>query len=163
VKTNGNFGALFMGVGIFLGLATLGLLISNAVLTFKSFERTVTVKGLSEKEFQADIVIWPIQFTDASNNLEELYKNVEASTASIQLFLADNGLSENDISFSSPAVTDKSAQQWGGGAPAEFRYSAIQTVTVYSDNIDAVRAVMGKLSELGKQGIVFMGSNYGNN
>ena len=36
----------------------------------------------------------------------------------------------------------------------------MQTVTVYSTNIDAVRAVMSLLSELGKQGIVFSGGGY---
>ncbi len=40
---------------------------------------------------------------------------------------------------------------------AEFRYTASQTVTVYSANVELVRKVMGMLSELGKQGIVFTG------
>lgn len=60
----------------------------------------------------------------------------------------------------SPSITDKSAQQWGGNERAEFRYTATQTVTVYSKNIEAVRAVMSQLSELGKQGIVFTGDNH---
>jgi len=60
----------------------------------------------------------------------------------------------------SPSITDKSAQQYGNQAKAEFRYTAIQTVTVYSSDIDSVRKVMGELSELGKQGIVFTGGNY---
>ena len=33
-------------------------------------------------------------------------------------------------------------------------------MTVYSNDIDAVRSVMGALSELGKKGIVFTGSGY---
>ncbi len=33
-------------------------------------------------------------------------------------------------------------------------------MTVYTDNIGAVRAVMGSLSELGKKGIVFTGGDY---
>ena len=59
-----------------------------------------------------------------------------------------------------PSITDKSAQQYGNQAKAEFRYTAMQTVTAYSKNIKSVRSVMGTLSELGKQGIVFSGGNY---
>ena len=43
---------------------------------------------------------------------------------------------------------------------AEFRYTASQIVTVYSEKIDTVRNVMNKMSSLGKQGIVFTGGNY---
>ena len=157
---NSKVSALVLGVFIFLGLATLGYLLGNAAIKFKEYERTVTVKGLSEREYEADIVIWPIQFTEASNNLGELYGSIQRSTEKIRVFLEKNGISKEEITFSTPSITDKSAQQYGNQAKAEFRYTAIQTVTVYSKNIQSVRNVMVTLSELGKQGIVFTGGNY---
>ena len=157
---NSKASALVLGVFIFLGLATLGYLLGNAAIKFKEYERTVTVKGLSEREYEADIVIWPIQFTEASNNLGELYDSIERSTEKIRVFLEENGISQEEITFSIPSITDKSAQQYGNQAKAEFRYTAIQTVTAYSKNIKSVRSVMGTLSKLGKQGIVFSGGNY---
>lgn len=157
---NSKASALVLGVFIFLGLATLGYLLGNAAIKFKEYERTVTVKGLSEREYEADIVIWPIQFTEASNNLGELYGSIERSTEKIRVFLEENGISQEEITFSIPSITDKSAQQYGNQAKAEFRYTAMQTVTAYSKNIKSVRSVMGTLSELGKQGIVFSGGNY---
>ena len=157
---NSKVSAVVLGVFIFLGLATLGYLLGSAAIKFKEYERTVTVKGLSEREYEADIVIWPIQFTEASNNLGELYGSIERSTEKIRVFLEENGISQEEITFSIPSITDKSAQQYGNQAKAEFRYTAIQTVTVYSKSIKPVRTVMGILSELGKQGIVFSGGNY---
>lgn len=151
--------AFTLGVFIFIGLTTLGWLLGDAAIEYKQFERTVTVKGLSEREYPADIVLWPIQFTAASNELETLYYSIDESTAKIKAFLGKNGLNPQEITFASPAITDKSVQQYGNNKP-EFRYTATQTVTVYSKNIDAVRKVMGSLSELGKQGIVFTGGNY---
>ncbi|MEM7610653.1 MAG: SIMPL domain-containing protein [Pseudomonadota bacterium] len=152
--------AFIFGLCVFAGLVALGLLLRSAAIEFKQFERTVTVKGLSEREFPADIVIWPIQFTAASNDLGELYGNVDTSTREIKSFLEQRGIAPAEITFGSPAITDKTAQQWGGGPAATFRYSAIQTVTVYSENIDGVRSVMSSLSELGKTGIVFTGDAY---
>ena len=160
MSENSKASALVLGVFMFLGLATLGYLLGNAAIKFKEYERTVTVKGLSEREYEADIVIWPIQFTEASNNLGELYESIERSTEQIRVFLDKAGISQEEISFSTPSITDKSAQQYGNQAKAEFRYTAIQTVTVYSKNIESVRNLMVTLSDLGKQGIVFTGGNY---
>lgn len=157
---NSKASAFILGVFLFLGLTIFGYILSNTAIAFKEYERSVTVKGLSEREYEADIVIWPIQFTVASNNIEELYASIEASTLKIRKFLEMNGINTAEISLSTPAITDKSAQQYANNAKAEFRYTALQAVTVYSSNIMSVRSVMGKLSELGKKGIVFTAGNY---
>lgn len=152
--------AFILGFFVFMGLSSLGYLLGDAAIEYKQYDRSVTVKGLSEREFEADIVIWPIQFSAAENDLDKLYDALEKSSLKTKAFLSSKGISPEEVTFSSPAITDKSAQQYGGNMKPEFRYSAFQTITVYSSNISAVRAVMGSLSELGKQGIVFTGDNY---
>lgn len=156
----GKKSAAILGFFIFAGLSVLGFLVGRSAIEFKQFERSVTVKGLSEREYNADIVIWPIQFTAAGNSIEGLYSSIDSSTAEITSFLKAKGISPEEISLSSPAITDKLAQQYGGNEKPEFRYTALQTVTVYSTNIDAVRSVMSSLSQLGKTGIVFTADNY---
>ena len=161
ISSNSNkTSAFLLGIFLFLGLSTLGYLLANAAIDYKQLDRSVTVKGLSEREYPADIVIWPIQFTVANNDLQKLYGVVESQTEKVKSFLLANGIKESEVSFLSPSITDKSAQQYGGDNRAQFRYTAQQTVTVYSTNISGVRAIMGSLSELGKDGIVFTGRNY---
>lgn len=152
--------AFILGAFVSIGLAALGYLLGNAAIEFKQLDRSVTVKGLSEREYDANIVIWPIQFTAAGNELESLYSSIEKNTSKIKSFLVNSGISPEEITFAYPAITDKSAQQYGNNTKPEFRYTALQTVTVYSKNIKSVRSVMSSLSKLGKQGIVFTGSNY---
>jgi len=151
--------ASILGVFVFLGLATLGYLLADAAISIKQFERTVTVKGLSEREYDADIIIWPIQFTIAENNLQSLYKQLDSASQAIRDFLIKQGIAADEISVSLPKIFDKSAQQYGG-QQAPFRYTATQTVTVYSLNVEKTRPIMGTLSQLGKQGIVLTGSDY---
>ena len=151
--------AFILGAFIFLGLATVGYQLSSAAIQVKEYERTVTAKGLSEREYDADKVIWPIQFTVTSNELTQLYQSIETHSLKIKGFLEKQGISVSEISLAAPVITDKSAQQYGN-AKAEFRYTALQTVTVYSKNINNVRDVMKLLPELGKSGIAFTGSNY---
>jgi hypothetical protein len=160
MQENGRFNALVLGIALFAGLSVLGTLLAGAAVDVKEYERSVTVKGLSEQEFTADIVIWPIQFTLADNTLQSLYQDIDSNTDTIITFLTSADIDRDDITIGTPAITDKSAQQYGNQNRAQFRYTGIQTVTVYSEDIDTVRQVMSKLSELGKQGIVLTGNNY---
>jgi hypothetical protein len=160
MDSSNNQSIIILGICIFLGLAALGFLLSNAAITYKEYERSVTVKGLAEREQLADVVIWPIQFTEASNQLQDIYVSLDQSQQKIKDFLIQNGVKEDEISTSSPFVTDKSAQQYGGGQNPEYRYVADQTVTVYSENVLEVRTIMNKLAELGKQGVALTGNEY---
>ncbi|UTM59551.1 SIMPL domain-containing protein [Photobacterium sp. CCB-ST2H9] len=155
-----RIGFALLAGGILLGLVFLGILLGQAAMNYKQLERSVTVKGLSEREYPADIVIWPIQFNVASNDLGELYQMLDGQASQIRAYLRSNGIGASEISVSTPAITDKSAQQYGNDAQVAYRYTALQTVTVYSSDIETVRAVMSSLSELGKQGIVFTGDAY---
>ncbi len=154
-------GLFGLGFFVFAGLLVMGYLLADAAVSVKEYERTVTAKGLSEREVPADVVIWPIRFTVAGNDLTELYDAIDANTAEIFAFLESNGLSQSAMSTGAPAITDKLAQQYGNQGRAEFRYSAVQTVTVYSNDVERVRALSARLSDLGKRGIVFSGGNYG--
>ncbi len=151
--------ALVLGASIFAGLAVLGYELSHAVLSYKSYERSVTVKGLSEHEYKADIVIWPLKYSLVSNDLNDLYKTLEQQAQKIQSFLIDNGIKAEDLSLDTPNIIDKRAQQYNN-EKAPFRFSATQSVTVYSNDIDTVRSVMSKLSELGQEGIIFNTNRY---
>jgi len=157
---NNKSSAFILGLFVFLGLAVLGYFLADAAIRYKEYERTVTVKGLAEQEHPADIAIWPVQFTIANNDLPELYDAIEKSTDKIRKYLETNGIAPSEITLTSPAITDKSAQSYGNAQQAEFRYSAVQVVTVYSQNIDQVQRVMKGLPQLGKQGIAFTGGNY---
>lgn len=160
MQETGRFNAMILGLALFLGLTVLGALLASAAISVKEYERSVTVKGLAEQDLIADIVIWPIQFTIADNDLQSLYQDIDRNTDTIINFLQAQNVAAEDITIGTPAITDKSAQQYGNQNRAPFRYIGVQTVTVYSEDIDTVRQVMSKLSELGKQGIVLSGNNY---
>lgn len=150
-----------LGLFVCLGLAALGYLLSQAIITYKQLDRSVTVKGLSEKEFVADVVIWPIEYSVADNELSGIYQTIEQNNQLIKQFLVDRQIKAEEISFSSPSILDKSAQDYGGGSKPTFRFSGHQTVTVYSKNITAVQLAVNQLAELGKQGVIISGNSYG--
>lgn len=155
----GSKPALIIGAFVFAALGLLGFLLRDAAIAVKEYERTVTAKGLAEREVPADIVIWPISFTLASNELSELYQSIDDSTQHIREFLHSRDIASGDISTNAPVITDKSAQSYGGPA-APFRYVATAVVTVYSADINRVRSAMSDVGTLGKKGIVLTAGNY---
>ena len=154
--------SLTLGLSLILGLFSLGYTLGDSLLKYKSLDRTVIVKGLVEKEVNANVVIWPISYIRASNNLSELYADLDKDTQSVKDFLLKNGFLEEEISFSAPSVTDKLAQNYGDSNRITFRYSAVQTLTLYSKEIQNARSAMNKLTALGKAGMTFRNNNYEN-
>jgi hypothetical protein len=152
--------AFFLGVFICIGLIALGYQLSKGFIHIRSLDRTVTVKGLSEREVPANIAIWPITFQQAGNDLNELFSNIQQKNALIVNFLKSNGFKIEEISVAPPGILDKQAEGYSGSEKIKFRYSGNSTITIYSENVDTVRKAMNKLVDLGKQGIAFARQNY---
>jgi hypothetical protein len=152
--------ALVLGIFISLGLAALGYLIAGGIVRIKALERTIEVKGLSEREVPANIAIWPIRFSEADDDLNKLFSTIQRKNSIITEFLEKNGFQEKEISTSAPAIVDRQSQGYEGSNKAKFRYSGSSTITVYTENVDSVRKTMEKLVELGKRGIAISGEDY---
>ena len=152
--------AVVLGAFLCAGLVSVGFLISNGALKIKSMDRTVTVKGLSEREIPANIAIWPIRFSEADNDLTRLYSVIQEKTDIIVEFLKTNGFGEDEISISQPAILDRQAQAYANSDRIKFRYSANSTISVYTGNVDAVRETIKKVVDLGKRGIAIAGQDY---
>lgn len=160
MNNNNQSGFIIIGVSMIIGLFILGYFLKDATVAFKQFERTVTVKGLAEQEHIADVVIWPIQFSEAGNSLDGTFTALDRSAGLVTDFLTELGIEESEISLSTPLLTDRSAQRYGGQSTYEYRYIASQTATVYSENVEQVREVMSQLVELGKRGVSISGDEY---
>ena len=135
-----------------VGLIVLGLMLPKAVKEFKSYDRTVSVRGLCEREVQADKVIWPIQFKVVGNDLSAVYSDLATKTAAVKDFLTDGGISADQISVATPVVSDKMAQEYGSNDRI-YRYVATSTITVCTSDVDKVLALQANQSELLKSGI----------
>jgi hypothetical protein len=156
----GPIAAAIVGVLLALGLIGLGMSLSAGFLKYRAQERTVEVKGLAEREVPANLAIWPISYTDTDNDLPALYARFEAHKTAIEAFLKEREFEPAEITFGPPTIVDRQAREYGeqGG---KFRYLGRAVVTVYTPKVDEVRAAIGKLGDLGKQGVVVSGEGPG--
>ena len=152
--------AVLLGTLLCVGLATMGLLLSEGIIKFRDMERVVSVKGLSERDMPADVAIWPIRFTEVSNDLSELYGSLESKNDKVNNFLRQQGFKVDEISVSVPAIQDRQAQGFSEEQVRNGRYAGTSTLTVYSNDIEMVRKAMGNLAQLGQNGIAISGQDY---
>ncbi len=153
--------AAVLGFFLCLGLVVMGVFLWQGAKAVKGAQRTVEVKGLSEREVPADVAIWPIRFVDVDNDLAALYSRMQTQSGLILNFLKGQGFAPDEITVSAPSVTDRQAQNWGDTDRIPFRYSAEVPVTVYSHNVDSVRKAMNGLGDLVGQGVVIRGEGSG--
>ena len=152
--------AVLLGTLLCVGLATMGLLLSEGIIKFRDMERVVSVKGLSERDMPADVAIWPIRFTEVSNDLSELYGSLESKNDKVNNFLRQQGFKVDEISVSVPAIQDRQAQGFSEEQVRNGRYAGTSTLTVYSNDIEMVRKAMSNLAQLGQNGIAISGQDY---
>lgn len=154
-------GRFFSGLFIMTGLIVLGMMIPRAVSKYRSFDRTVNVKGLCEKEVMADKVIWPVVYKVMANDIQSVYDQTDGNNAVILSFLESGGIAYSEITVSVPSISDKFANEYGSNDRA-YRYIATSVITVCTDKVDEVLALMSRQAELLKKGIVTGGNSWEN-
>lgn len=148
-----------LGIFVFFGLISLGYFLVKSVNVYKQYDRTVSVKGLSQKDYKADVVLWPIKFTTPDKDLFNLNNKIEGYTKVIIEFLKSNGIKTDEISIQSPSITDKLANGYSN-KNLQYRYLGNRIINVYSKNVEVVKNAISKLSQLTKKGIIFNVNTY---
>lgn len=154
-------GRFFSGLFVMIGLVILGLMMPRAVEKYRSYDRTVNVKGLCEREVMADKVIWPVVYRVMANDIQSVYDQTDRNNAEIVAFLKSGGIDASEITVSVPEISDKYATEYGSN-DRTYRYIAKNVVTVCTSDVEKVMELMSRQSELLKKGIVSGGNDWEN-
>lgn len=149
MKNNGLTAAgLCIGVGILLA----SIVVSSSITKFREQQRQVTVRGLSERDFPADRVIWPIVFKEVNNNLSALYSSLENDKQIVIDFLKQNEIRDDEYTIDAPQIIDFQAERYvQSGMP--YRYNGTSVIIVSTDKVDKVRELITKIAELSTLGV----------
>ena len=133
-----------LGTSIVLAALVLGIGMICTVRTLKSYDDTVKVRGLCEKEVPADRVVWRISYNEQSNDLSDARNTISRKNDIIVKMLRDAGFSEDEIKVSTASYDDR--YTWSNNvSQITFRYAVHQTVTVFTKNLDLVRKLQQTL------------------
>lgn len=115
--------------------------------------RSVTVRGLAEREVPADMAVWQLTFSVGGNELRALQKDIIEQTKTVTNFLKEHGLDENDFSVRAPEITDISMELYIDSTRRDFTYIARQTILVRSAKVANVKRAADDTIELLGKGI----------
>ncbi|MCI9608440.1 MAG: SIMPL domain-containing protein [Muribaculaceae bacterium] len=138
-----------------VGLLALGLCVKSGLNSFTDRQRVVDVKGLAEREVNANLVTWPIMFKEVGNDLPAVYRRVTDTNNQIVEFLTSNGLTKEEISIGAPTVQDLQTDRYNTN-PLPYNYAVTSVVTVSSSKVKEVHSLINRQGELFSKGIAII-------
>lgn len=147
------------GFFIMVGLIVLGIFIKSAVVSLKSYDRVVSVKGLAEVEVKANKIIWPVVYKEIGNDLQTIYRAINTKNEVIIEYLKSKGMDNSEITISAPQIIDMSAERYQS-QPSTYRYNITSIITVTSEKVDLVMDVISSQSELLQKGVALLAGDY---
>ena len=143
---------MIMGVCVVLAALVLGIFMVCTVKTLKSYDDTVTVRGLCEKEVDADRAVLRVNYSAQDNSLVNLRQTVEDNDQVIINMLKQAGFTDEEIKYTSAHINDRYDYYSSNLA---YRYGANQTINVFTSKMDKVSEIQKKIdAELLKQNII---------
>lgn len=135
---------MIQGGAIVLAAVVLGISLIFTVKTLKSYDDTVKVRGLCEKEVPADRVVWRISYSEKDNSLADLRTIVRRNNDIIVSKLTEAGFKSDEIKVANASYDDRYMYS-NNVSQVSYRYVANQTVTVFTKNLDLVRKLQQTL------------------
>lgn len=136
--------SFILGISLILAAFVLGLMLLFTVRTLKSFDDTVSVRGLCEREVPADRVAYRISYTDKANTLSEARNLIDHHSKAIIAKLKEAGIEDSEIFVGNPSMDDR--YSWSNDiSRITYRYNAGQSINVYTSKMDVVTKLQNTL------------------
>ena len=157
-RFQGDRAALLGAVGIFsLSLIGSGYLLGDGLRRAKMADRSVTVRGVSERDVTADLATWTISFSEEGPELGAVNQRVEQQSSAVRGFFQRAGfkpaeLSDSGVSFSRERIHYNDR-------PPENRVTVRRSIELRTPDVLKARAAHERMAELLRLGVELEGSN----
>lgn len=142
-------GAFILAIGIAAG----GWFIGDGFLKGRAADRFVTVKGVSERDVQADIALWPIGFVSTSDDLSVAQRAIKESHQHVLAFLERHGIDPGAAEVQKLEVADLLANPYRSG-PTPSRYIITESLMVRTKDTETVVRASQAVGELVDVGVI---------
>jgi len=130
-----------------LGMIVGGYLLGDGLTRAKSADRSVTVRGLAERDVTADLATWTISYSSTATNLAEAQASVDRDSSQIRSFFKELGFPEDALQPTAVNVSSFSNE----GVP---QFTVRQRMTLRSNDIQRAQDAVRRQFELVRRGVV---------
>lgn len=137
------------------GIAGGGWFVGQGISKRDQGARTISVKGLSEREVPASIASWNLGYTATGNDIREIKDKLAAATQSVTAYLKAAGFDAAEVALQPPSVHDHSMDERDKDTqPPPYRFSARQSVSLRTTKVDQVKPAVAGTSQLMESGVL---------
>lgn len=130
-----------------IGLMVGGYLLGDGLLRAKMADRSVTVRGLAEREVTADLATWTIAYSAQSSDLQSAQTDIDRDTTAITAFFKELGFEADALKPTGANVNQYSSN----GIP---QYTIRQRLSLRTNDIDKAQAAVARQFDLVRRGVV---------
>ena len=134
------------------GIAFAGVQVARGIERFRMAERTITVKGLAERDVKSDFAVWTLAFRRAENEFGRVQQALTADRERVLAFLREQGFTDDEIEARPLQVQDLLAREYGSERVA-LRFNGQGQVVVKSARVDLVAAASNRVDPLIEAGV----------
>lgn len=152
-----NRAVLLGAVAIFsISLTASGYLLGDGLRRAKMSQRSVTVRGVSERDVTADLATWSVDFSHQGSDLAPVQESVDRQARSVRAFFQSAGFRPEEISDSDVGVSREQPRE-GEGGPGKMTVS--RSIQLRTNDVMKARAAYARQAELLRAGVELSGSN----
>jgi len=130
-----------------LGLIAGGYLLGNGLVRAREADRSVTVRGLAEREVTADLATWTIAYSATAGDLATAQADVDGDSQAIRAFFSQLGFPVEEIQ-----PTGVNVSQYSDNGVAKF--TVRQRMTLRTTDIARAQSAVRRQFELVRRGVV---------
>lgn len=130
-----------------IGLIAGGYLLGNGLVRAKDADRSVTVRGLAEREVTADLATWTLAYSATAPDLATAQGSVDRDSEAIRAFFRELGFPADDLQ-----PTGVNVSQFSDSGVQKF--TVRQRMTLRSTDIKRAQSAVRRQFELVRRGVV---------
>ena len=130
------------------GLIVGGYLLGDGLLRAREADRSVTVRGLAERNVTADLATWTIAYSAQSDSLADAQNDIDRDTDAIRSFFTDLGF-QSDALQPTGANVSQYTNNVGGTT-----FTIKQRLSLRTNDIKKAQAAVARQFDLIKRGVV---------
>lgn len=130
-----------------IGLVAGGFVAGDGLVRMKAAERSVTVRGLAERDVTADLAVWTISYSSTATDLQTAQASTDRDSGAIREFFKEAGFPADQLTPAGINVSSFTDQ-------GVTRFTVRQRMVLRTRDIDRAEKAVRQQAELVRKGVV---------
>jgi hypothetical protein len=160
-KLQDSRAVLLGAVAIFaFGLTTSGYALGDGLRRSKLAEhRSVTVRGVSERNVTADLATWSVNFSHPGTELAPVQQSVDEQARAVHTFFERAGFRPDEITDSDVSLNREQTRDRDGHPVGPQKLTVNRSIQLRTNDVMKARAAYARQAELLRDGVELSGTS----